>query len=476
MSLKKDFTLGVFYTAAAKYSGIVVQLLITAVLSRLLTPADFGVVAIATILIQFFNTISEAGIGPAIIQKKSLTKNEIEGIFTFTILVGLILGGGFYSASGLVANYYDTPQINSICRWLSLLIIFSGADVVTNSLLLKQKKFKTIAIRTVTVQIITGLLSIYTAWIGWGMYALVLSAVLSKFLIFIINYWYNPLHIKFQFSCLKRIGSYSSYQFCFNIVNYFSRNIDKLIIGKLLGMNLLGYYEKSYRLMMLPLSNVTYVLTPVMHPIFSEMQNEKDLMLKRYIKLATIIGCISFPMMAFLFFNAKELILIVFGYQWQPSILPFKILSLTVGLQVIHSTTGGVFQAIDDTKGLFIVSFITAILMVTGFVISALWFKTIEAVSYSFLITCTLGSILVFAVLFKRFNKGFSLFFEILRIPIILGIVEFICCGILSFILSNANLYLSLISKSLLCLIIMILFLKITKKIELKEIFKILKR
>lgn len=462
MSLKKDFTLGVFYTAAAKYSGIVVQLLITAVLSRLLTPADFGVVAIATILIQFFNTISEAGIGPAIIQKKSLTKNEIEGIFTFTILVGLILGGGFYSASGLVANYYDTPQINSICRWLSLLIIFSGADVVTNSLLLKQKKFKTIAIRTVTVQIITGLLSIYTAWIGWGMYALVLSAVLSKFLIFIINYWYNPLHIKFQFSCLKRIGSYSSYQFCFNIVNYFSRNIDKLIIGKLLGMNLLGYYEKSYRLMMLPLSNVTYVLTPVMHPIFSEMQNEKDLMLKRYIKLATIIGCISFPMMAFLFFNAKELILIVFGYQWQPSILPFKILSLTVGLQVIHSTTGGVFQAIDDTKGLFIVSFITAILMVTGFVISALWFKTIEAVSYSFLITCTLGSILVFAVLFKRFNKGFSLFFEILRIPIILGIVEFICCGILSFILSNANLYLSLISKSLLCLIIMILFLKIT--------------
>lgn len=476
MSLKKDFTLGVFYTAAAKYSGIVVQLLITAVLSRLLTPADFGVVAIATILIQFFNTISEAGIGPAIIQKKSLTKNEIEGIFTFTILVGLILGGGFYSASGLVANYYDTPQINSICRWLSLLIIFSGADVVTNSLLLKQKKFKTIAIRTVTVQIITGLLSIYTAWIGWGMYALVLSAVLSKFLIFIINYWYNPLHIKFQFSCLKRIGSYSSYQFCFNIVNYFSRNIDKLIIGKLLGMNLLGYYEKSYRLMMLPLSNVTYVLTPVMHPIFSEMQNEKDLMLKRYIKLATIIGCISFPMMAFLFFNAKELILIVFGDQWQPSILPFKILSLTVGLQVIHSTTGGVFQAIDDTKGLFIVSFITAILMVTGFVISALWFKTIEAVSYSFLITCTLGSILVFAVLFKRFNKGFSLFFEILRIPIILGIVEFICCGILSFILSNANLYLSLISKSLLCLIIMILFLKITKKIELKEIFKILKR
>lgn len=475
MSLRKDFASGVLYTSIAKYSGIGIQLIIASILARLLTPEDFGIVAIATVLIQFFNTISEAGIGPAIIQKKELSQKEIESIFTFTILISCFLGGIFFFSSDAISHYYTTPEIKPICQWLSLLILFSGIDVVTNSLLLKQKKFKTIAIRTITVQIVTGVLSIYTAWIGWGTYALVLSAVSSKVLIFIINYFCNPLNLEFKFGCLKKIASYSSYQFCFNIVNYFSRNLDKLIIGKLIGMNQLGYYEKSYRLMMLPLSNLTYVLTPVMHPIFSEMQNEKELMLSKYLKLLTIIGCISFPLMAFLFYNAKDLILLVFGNQWEDSVMPFKILSLTVGLQVLHSTASGIFQAIDDTKGLFWVSFVSAVLMILGFFISGIYFKTIEAIAYSFLITCTLGSFLVFLVLFKRFHKGFLLFIQTIKIPLLLGCLEFLCGGILQKLIYTENMIISLIINTIACLMIIVITVYFTKLVNFKELRHIFK-
>lgn len=476
MSLKKDFTLGIFYTSVAKYSGLIIQVVITAILARLLTPADFGVVAIATVLIQFFNTISEAGIGPAIIQKKELTSGEIDAIFTFTVLLGLLLSLIFYLCSGLIAQYYDNDALVMVCRLLSVLILFSSIDIVTNSLLLKQKKFKAIAIRTVAVQLVVGALSIYFAYEGWGMYALVFSAIASKVVIFIVNYCYNPLKINFQFGCLAKIRSYSFYQFCFNIVNYFSRNADKLIVGKFIGMSQLGYYEKSYRLMMLPLSNITYVFTPVMHPIFSELQNERERMFANYLKLIKILGILSFPVTVFLFFNARELVLIFFGNQWEASVLPFKILSLTAALQIIHATSGGIFQAIDDTKGLFIVSFITACLMVGGFIISAACFHTIEAVAYSFLITCTLSSLILFQLLFHRFGYGLVLFFSILKPSILLGLVEFAVLACMVFFLPSFGLIADFVIKTIAIGLMTMIYVATTKTINIKEFLKIFRK
>lgn len=474
MGLKRDFSVGVFYTAIAKYSGIVIQLIITAVLARLLTPDDFGVVAVATILIQFFNTISEAGIGPAIIQKKNLIQQEICGLFTFTTILGIVLSGLFFLCSPLIARYYDNESLDSICQWLSLLIFFSSVDIVTNGLLLKQKRFKTIAIRTLVIQVITGALSIYTAFIGWGMYALVLSAISSKGLIFIVNYLCNPLKMNLRFGSVMKIASYSGYQFLFNILNYFSRNLDKLIIGKFMGMNQLGYYEKSYRLMMLPLSNITYVLSPVMHPVFSEMQNERERLLEKYLRLLTIIGCISFPMMAFLFFDAQELVLIVFGNQWEQSILPFKILSLTAALQVLHATTSGIFQAADDTKGLFISSFLSSLLLIAGFVFAALIFKTVIAMAISFLITCTLGSFIVFYYLLKRFDKGLGILWKTLNIPILLGVAEFIFLWIATTLIPQLNIFLSLVINAAVTLIVAVIILWNTPYPNIKEIKKYL--
>lgn len=476
MGLKRDFASGVFYTAVAKYSGLIVQILITAVLARLLSPSDFGVVAIATILIQLFNTVSEAGIGPAIIQKKDLTKKEIESIFTITIIIGIILSFLFYFSSSIIANYYNNQELKPICQWLSLLVFFSSADIVTNSLLLKQKKFKVISIRTITIQIVTGILSIYTAYIGWGAYALILSAISSKILIFIANYWLNPILPKFKFRVITKIVSYSSFQFCFNLVNYFSRNADKLIVGKFIGMSQLGYYEKSYRLMMLPLSNITYVLTPVIHPVFSELQNDRDKLFQNYAKLLEIISLIAFPITVFLFFNAKELVLIFFGAQWEASVLPFKILALTAATQVLHATCGGVFQAIDDTKGLFLSSLYTAVIMIGGFLVSALMFKTIVAVSYSFLITCTLGCFIVFKMLFKAFDARFWVFFKIIEQPFYVAIIEFVILSAIEIYVPLTIPIWSLIIKTLVLVFITLTYLYLFKYNDIKNFIKTFKK
>lgn len=159
---------------------------------------------------------------------------------------------------------------------MSVNLFFVTVNIVPSALLYRNKEFKFIAFRTFVVQFLGGFISIIAALNGAGLYALLINPIFSSATLFIVNILRYPQKMKiiFNISSLKIILSYSSYQFLFNLINYFSRNLDKLLIGKYMGMSLLGYYEKSYRLMMLPLQNITYAITPVMHPIFSDFQND----------------------------------------------------------------------------------------------------------------------------------------------------------------------------------------------------------
>lgn len=143
----------------------------------------------------------------------------------------------------------------------------------------------------------------------------------------------------------------------FNIVNLVYRNIDKLLIGKCFGMVELGYYEKSYRLMMLPLENVSNVITPVLHPILSEYQNDVPFIYSKYKTLVSFLAWIGFPLSAFLYYSSSEIILLLFGEQWEASIPVFQILSLSVGLQLVQSAIGSIYQVTNQVKKMFVVSF-----------------------------------------------------------------------------------------------------------------------
>ncbi|MCQ2233279.1 MAG: lipopolysaccharide biosynthesis protein [Paludibacteraceae bacterium] len=453
---KREFTSAIFYTAIAKYSGIFVQIAITAILARLLKPEDFGIVAIASVLMVFFVTLTEAGLGPAIIQKKDLTEDNVNSFFTLTLIIGTLLSIVFFFSSYYIGYYYDNEELVEVCQWLCLLILFSSADIVPSNLLLKQKKFKLISIRTFIMQVISGTISIIGALNGMGLYALVLSAILSKILIFGWNYLCNPIKLGYGFSIVKSVASYSIYQFFFNLVNYLTRNIDKLLIGKYVGMTPLGFYEKSYKLMMLPLTNITYVITPVMHPIFSDFQNQIDVLIDKYMKLLKVSACLSFPLMVYLYFIATELVLIFFGDQWIDSVIPFKILSLTVGLQVVHASASGVYQSINYTSGLFLCALTSSILIIAGFAVSIGLFGDINSVSFSFMLTCNLSSFLVFIILFRKLEYPMINFFKVLIPGAVVSFIVAIVLYLISYI-QIENIYYSFLIKSVVTLFISVL-------------------
>ena len=199
MSVRRELASGVFYTSIAKYAGIVVTLVVTGILSRLFTPEQFGVVNIATVVIAFFAIFSDLGIGPAVIQHKNLDRHDLGGIFSLSVWSGAVMALLFFAAAGTIASLYgDSQVLRNVLRILALNLFFAAANIVPNALILKEKRFRFAAMRSLTVQIAGGTAAIAAAYAGAGIYALTINPVFSSLMLLAINYRQNPLPLRLR--------------------------------------------------------------------------------------------------------------------------------------------------------------------------------------------------------------------------------------------------------------------------------------
>lgn len=470
-SFKQEMASGVAYTAIAKYSSILVSLLVTMVLSRILDPSDFGVVAVATIFINFFAILSDLGLGAAIVQSRQLSPVDLSNLFSFSVYLSIFLSLLFFAFSWSISLYYKNDSLVPICQLLSLNILFSTLNLVPNALMMRDKHFKFIAIRTLAVQVAVGIISVFAVLHGAGVYALLVNPIVGSAIIFGVTYRSYPLPFRFCISksSLRKVASYSFYQFAFSFINYFTRNLDKLLIGKVIGLHSLGYYEKSYRLMMLPLQNISYVVTPVMHPILADYQNDITIQREKYISLVRWLALIGFPLSVFLFFSAKELIILFFGDQWLPSVPIFQILSLTVWCQIIGSTTGIVFQATNQTKKMFYVGLVNTLVNVSGLLIGIFIYGTVEAVTWMIVITFYVGSWNYWYMARYIFHCSVVIFIRAILPALYTMMVMVVLMGSLSYSMSDVSLCLLLLSKTLLYCTILLCSLHFAKFVDIPK-------
>lgn len=354
-----------------RYSSILIQILYSAVLARILTPKDFGIVAVLTVFSSFFSLLANMGIGTAVIQNKELSDNDNNSLFSFTVYLGLLLMILFSAFSFLIAFFYDNPVYKSLGAILSISLCFNILNTVPNAILLKQKRFLVVGIRTIIVTLISSIITIVLAISGLRYYSIVLHSVVSSIILLLWNIFSVRLHanLRVDWSSVKKISSYASYQFLFNITNYFARNLDSLLIGKYLGDVSLGYYNKSYTLMLFPIQNLTHVITPVLHPILSEYQNDKERIFTQYMKVVKVLSLLGIFVMPFSFSAADELILLFFGDQWSQAIPVFRLLTLSIYPQMITSSTGVIFQSLGNTKLLFRTGLITTCISIIAIIV-----------------------------------------------------------------------------------------------------------
>ena len=352
-----------------------VQLLGLLVLSRLLTPSDFGLVAIVFAINNFALLLRDMGTAAAIIQRDALDAETVQTAHWSNCFIGLGLAAILLVLSYPLALIFKEPALASLVHLSALSFPFLSGSTVHQALLERNNQFSTVA-RIEIVALLAGFtVAVVTAYRGAGAYSPVLQtltvAVLSTF-----QFWIaSDTKIKWGWSRehAKGLWSYSGSLFGFNLVNYFSRNADTMIIGRMLGPASLGPYSVAYRVMLFPLQNLTFVATRALFPMMSRQQNSPQELGAMHLRLLSVISFFTAPMMAGLFVLREPFVDVALGDSWGLVAAIIMWLAPIGFIQSLVSAGGVVYQALGRTDLLFRLGVFSGILHVTGFIAGVHW-------------------------------------------------------------------------------------------------------
>jgi O-antigen/teichoic acid export membrane protein len=376
---------GVKWSAVSRFSQLGLQFLTTAVLARLLTPDDFGLVGMATVVIGFVDIFKDLGTSAAVIQRKNLSEELLSSIFWVNVAFGVIATTVLFALSPLGAAFYHEQRVTPILKVLSIAFFISGLSILQQAILERNLQFDKLAKLEIIGTLLGSIVGIGSALLGYGVWSLVYQSltvtVVTTLLLWTFSGW-RPKMI-FHWDTVKSVSSYSLNLTGFNISNYFIRNGDYLLIGRFIGAEALGYYTLAYNLMLFPLQNISAVLGRVMFPAFSQIQDDDERFRSAYLRVAASIALVTFPMLVGLWAVAGPFVLTVFGSQWSPVILLIMILA-PVGLsQSIGTTVGTIYQTKGRTDWMFRWGLASGSFRIIAFVIGIRWGVVGVAAAYS---------------------------------------------------------------------------------------------
>ncbi len=456
----------------AKYSVVVIQLLYSAILARILTPKDYGIVSVINVFVVFFTILADLGIGSAIIQRHDLRNDDLNNIYSFSFVLGFGLAIVFAFISVPVSYFYGDKVYLKVGPLLATAVFFNTLNTVPNGLLLKGKKFVLVGVRQVIVSIICSVIAIICAKFGFRYYSLLVFSILTAVFNFFWNITGSGLKFKYKWNLnsLIAIRSYSSYIFGFNIINYFSRNLDNLLVGKLMGTTELGNYNKAYQLMLYPMNMLTNVITPVLQPMLAERQNDKEYIYQSFLKTVKILSLLGTFTMVFCFFTCDELIYILYGNQWAKTVPCFRLLSISIWSQMICATSGAMFQILNQTKIQFNRGLLAVVTTVSSILIG-LYFGSIVSVSFFVMLAYNSNFITMLIFLVKdSFGKNPFEFLKQLIPDFIIGSVIGVVLYIIS-LLGIENKLMSFIVKFFVSVFLYIVLMVLTKQIKYFNVF-----
>jgi PST family polysaccharide transporter len=315
------------------------------------------------------------GFGSALIQKKEVEKDHYNSIFWINLIAGITLAFIFFIASPFIANFYGEPTLNQLTKFISLSFIIGSLGIVQTSILKKSLLFKRLAIVEVGALILSGILGIISALIGLGVWSLAIQTVSLSFFTVIILWFINDWRPAFSFkrSYVKDLLGFSSNLLGFNSFNYWIRNIDNLLVGKILGTAALGIYSNAYRILLAPIYLISYTIGQVLFPAFSTIQENKEEIARLYLKMTGVIALITFPMMTLLFVLSDHFVLGLFGENWIEMIPILRVFSIVGILQSIGTINGNLYLSQGRTELQFKVGLVVGLLGISAIVIGLRW-------------------------------------------------------------------------------------------------------
>lgn len=358
-----------------KYAVYFVNLASLIILARIFTPETFGTVAAMAVFLSFFQLMAEAGLGPAIINRDNLSPSERDGIFGLTLMMGLLLGLIFYMLAPVFESFYGISGISTVVPFVSIALFFFTASIVPNAVLVRQQSFYRVAVAGLVAEVVSTVSVIILSFKVEPLIALAAKGAISAAIV-TIAVWIQSANTEFgrpipskNFKAIKPLLRFSGYQFGFNFINYFSRNLDTILVGRYLGASVLGVYEKSYQLMKYPLMLLTFAMTPAIQPVIRKHANDRvkvEEIHRDFVFKLSIVGSVAGLSM---FVLADWIVQLVLGNQWLDVIPIIRILAIAIPVQIVLSTSGSFFQAMNRVDLLFLSGILSAVVMVSAIIV-----------------------------------------------------------------------------------------------------------
>jgi len=337
----------VLWSVVDRFAGQGVQFIMSIIIARLVLPSDYGLIAMLTIFLAIAQTFVDSGFGSALVQKRDRTEIDFSTAFFFNAGVAVLAYLLLFFTAPFIADFYKEDQLVNVTRVAGLALIINSFGAVQLARLTITLDFKKIAIATLTSVTISGILGIWMAYHGYGVWSLVFQTLSNNtiymILLWIISRWHPRM--VFSMSSFKTLFSFGSKLLLSSLLHTLYVNLYSLVIGKFFAARELGYYNRSSVLAMFPSTNLSNVIMRAVYPIQCRMQDDNEQLIK-YFKQYLRLSCyVIFPVMIGFCILAEPLVLILLKEKWLPAVPYLQILCIAYMWDPIMKLNGSMLNA-----------------------------------------------------------------------------------------------------------------------------------
>lgn len=378
----------------------VITIAATSVMARLLTPSDYGLIGMVAFVTGFVSMYKDLGLSAATIQKSEISSEQISTLFWVNVLLSLGITLFTAAISPLVAWFYGEPRLTLITVVTAVGFVISGLAVQHEALLRRQMRYFALASIGVTSLLMGYLVGIVLAWKGFSYWALVASqlavATTTTLLTIVFCRWLPGLPKRN--TGVRSMVRFGSNLTGFTTINYFSRNLDNLLIGRVWGAQQLGLYTRAYQLMGLPIDQINEPISSVAVPSLSRLTDSPESYRRAYLRMLEKVALLTMPCVVLMIASSDWIIRIVLGPQWTATTRIFVLLGITGLFQPIANTTGWLLISQGRTNHLLQWGFISGPLIMGSIVVGLPWGAVGVAASYAFTRVCIVDPLLYWFV------------------------------------------------------------------------------
>ncbi|MEP7159242.1 MAG: lipopolysaccharide biosynthesis protein, partial [Chloroflexota bacterium] len=387
-ALQQRVARGLSWTLLDTWGTQLLGLLVFVILARLLDQVAFGLVALAAVFVTFAQLFVDSGLGDALIQRRTVTRGQIDTAFWVAVLTGSLLTVAGVILGPFVATLIGEPDIGPILQWLSLSFLLTAFSSIQLALLRREMRFKSLAIRKLIAVGGSGIIGVWMAVAGYGAWALVgqqlSNAAISVAMLWAVSPWRPGLQV--SRSDFRQLFGFGLNVVGGDLLNFLSRNVDRLLIGTYLGAAPLGLYAVGFRILDTSQSLLVSFARKLAFPIFSRLQDDRDRLRRAYARVQRALSIVILPGYVGLALVAQEAIVVIFGAKWAASGPVAAVLFLIGPVLTIQLFSGALLNGVGHPEVTFRIRLINTVVNVVGFFGAVFLFRDIVFVAGAYVL------------------------------------------------------------------------------------------